>query len=568
MIKEIRMGALALALVFCFAVQASAAANTDYGDIVEIIPLEINAFSFGRINGEYLENVRFTVSGGDGEYEYALAAGVLAADGSMEGSREVYRSSAALGQEVVLNCDLRDRLDSYDNYALILNVWKYYGQLELNESAIAKGTFSYVNPNTPGAIEDFRVIVDITDHTVYINYADWAVLSAQSYLIMVDDGSPEVYFAALDNDKSGAAVLFEEDASSLIIEVSYKDSNGRQSGILKKTVEIVDFVTFEVDEVTANAQAKISYATPRDIVVKVYVSKGNVFYSGVVDEDFQEIKLSGSGFFSVNLFEFDNLISVEYDSGDNVTVIKQASVHRSSIGAPVLILPEHAGAISTGMDTFDIAGLTEPGTAIAVNGLPVSTENDGSFIHKVELLDGENIFEITASVGAGNVTSQSVVIIKTTASSGNGADDASVDSDNVFLLGSFIAALLFVLFMFIFRKRFAKTWGKNKLQAVINICRNISAPFFVIAAAFFGYTGLRYSTSNRNVNSRPFAESGLLDPVAMYDGIQKNQMNRDEFLKSAKMLIVVGVIFGVLLAASVLYYFISKAVKRPKDTAG
>lgn len=551
---------------FYFTVPVSAAVNPDYDNVIELIPLEITDFSYGSITGDYLENVRFTVSGGTGRYEYALAVGVLAADGSLEGSREFYQSSAALDEEVVVGCNLKNRLDSYGEYVLILNVWKFYGELEVNESAVADKTFSYINPNTPAAIEDFSVIVDVTDHTVYIDYADWAVRSAQTYLIAMDDGSPEVYFNTLYSDELGTAILFEEDAASLTIEVSYKDNNGRQSEIHTKTVEIIDFITFEVDDVTTNAQAKISYNTTKEIIVKVYVSKGHIFNSDVPSENYQEIKLSGSGFFSVNLYEFDNLISIEYDAGNNITIIKQAVVHRNSIAAPILILPEHTGVISTSMNTFDITGLTESGTAITINGLPISIEADGSFIYKAELLDGENVFEVTASDGAGNITAQNIVIRKNAESSGSSGGAANLIFDNIFLICSFLLALLFVLFMFIFRKRFNKTWKEDKFKAVINIFRNISTPFFVIAAAYLGYTGFRYGISNKTVNSKAFAENGLIDPNGMYDGILKNQINRDEFLVSVKLFTVIGAIFGICLVISILYSVIKKAVKQRKDT--
>ena len=565
--EKVLYGALlALALVFFRTVHVSATVNPEYGDVIKITPLEISDFSFGSVNNERLEDVRFTVSGGTGSYEYALAVGVLGSDGGIEGSREFYQSSATLGQEVVLNCDLRDLLDSYNQYVLILNVWKTYGQLEISESAIANGTFSYVNSNTPDAIEDFRVIVDVAGHAVYIDYADWAVRSAQSYLVFVDDGSQEAYINTLQSDETGTAVLIEEDANSLTIEVSYKDGNGRQSEILKKTVEIIDFVTFEVAEVTANAQAKISYDTPKEITVKVYVSKGHIFSPAEENEDYQEIKLSGRGFFSVNLYEFDNLISIEYDAGNNITIVKQATVHRSLVNAPILILPEHMGAISVSEDTFDIVGLTESGATITINGLPVSTENDGSFVTKVELMDGENVFEITASDGAGNIAAQNVVIIKTDGSSGSDIGGANMVLGNVFLMGSSFMALLYILFMFIFRKRFNKMWGKSRPQAIINLCRNIATPFFVLAATYFGYAGLRYNASSKVVDSKAFAESGLINPTAMYDGIIKNQMNSDEFLVSAKLFAIIGSIFGFFLGASILYHFIKKALKRPKDS--
>ena len=548
-----------------FAVPVSATINPNYGNVIELTPLEISEFSFGEINGEYLENVRFTVSGGTGGYDYALSVGILAADGSLEGSKEFYQSSATLGQEVVLNCNLQNRLDSYGAYVLILNVWKYYGELEINDSAIANGTFSYVNPNTPEAIEDFRVIVDTTDHTVYIDYSDWVVRSAQSYLVSLDDGSPEIYYNILYNDELGTAILFEDNADVLVIGVSYKDNNDRQSAILSKTIELNDFITFEIDEVTTNAQAKISYNTNKEIIVKVYVSKGHIFNPEQENESFHEIKLSGEGFFSVNLYEFDNLISIEYDAGNNVTIIKQALVHRGSITAPTLILPEHTGIINTSMDTFDIAGLTESRMTITINGLQIETEDDGSFIYRAELLDGENVFEVMASDGIGNTTAQNVIIIRTNTSSGNIVGSTNIIFDNIFLICSFVAACLFILFMFIFRKRFDKMWKENKPQAIINICRNISIPLFVLSVTYFGYSGLRYFISNKTVNSKEFAEAGLIDPIIMYDGILKNQINRDEFLVSVKIFTVIGLIFLSLLVASIICGVIRKAAKRRMD---
>ena len=529
-------------------------AAVDYGEVIHMVPLVIEEFSFGKVDGDYLRDVRFTVSGGEGGYGFAIAVGVMGADGALEGSREFYESTAALDENVRIDCYLGG-LSSYNAYSLALYVWKDYDGLELSGSAVAEGVFSYTNKNSPPPITDFSLLIDMTANTAYVGFEQWAAKDAQGYLVSMDDGSPEVYYVELYPDEYGIAIPFAQDAASITVEVSYKNSDGLLSRALGKTVGIEDLLDFKVAETTSGAQVAISYSVDREINLRVYVTDGTALNPSA-DAPPEEIRIFGDGFFSVNIGEHESLITLEYDLGDNITVMKQASVYRDAF-APSLILPEHSGAVYTADDSFTIAGITESGASVAVNGVPADVGADGSFFFTVSLKDGENTFELTATDPAGNVSSQSIVIVKTDKASPGAPAETRKESffgalgGYGFLIGSVAAGILFIVFMLVFYGSFRKTWQTSRLLAVIGLCRNISIPFFAISAGYFAYTALRFRESAVYVASREFAEMGLGDPAAMYNAILINMQREDTYRTGLMQFIITGSVFIALLAASI-----------------
>lgn len=123
----------------------------------------------------------------------------------------------------------------------------------------------------------------------------------------------------------------------------------------------------------------------------------------------------GAGAFTttVSLFEGDNVITVTAKLDDKtVTLTRTVTLDTTP---PLLIISQPAagfiagdGACMTyeGLVHCTIAGQTEPGAALTVNGTRFTVENDGSFLHTIMLSPETTTITIAAADSLGNRTSQ------------------------------------------------------------------------------------------------------------------------------------------------------------------
>lgn len=76
--------------------------------------------------------------------------------------------------------------------------------------------------------------------------------------------------------------------------------------------------------------------------------------------------------------------------------------------APTLSVDTPAEGLRTNTSSVWVAGRTEPGAQLSVNGLAAAVAADGSYGLRVQLAPGPNLLRVTASDDAGNVASASV----------------------------------------------------------------------------------------------------------------------------------------------------------------
>jgi len=80
------------------------------------------------------------------------------------------------------------------------------------------------------------------------------------------------------------------------------------------------------------------------------------------------------------------------------------------ITPPLLSLDSPEDGLTTGTSTVAVSGLTEPGAALAINGIYAVVDDSGGFSCIIALLDGANIITVTATDLAGNSAELSVTV--------------------------------------------------------------------------------------------------------------------------------------------------------------
>lgn len=109
----------------------------------------------------------------------------------------------------------------------------------------------------------------------------------------------------------------------------------------------------------------------------------------------------------VRLFEEKNRIkAIAFDNkGNKSSPSKELIVVYKKKGPTLKVeKPEDGAHFSSEEKTIDIQGTVELGSTLKINDRFVVVKNDGSFIFKAELNEGENVFQILASDSAGNET--------------------------------------------------------------------------------------------------------------------------------------------------------------------
>jgi flagellar basal body-associated protein FliL len=175
-------------------------------------------------------------------------------------------------------------------------------------------------------------------------------------------------------------------------------------------------VKFEITtpENTASLQAQISYNVPSGEV--------ELYIFGEGETDVKGTKVSGSGSLAFTLQEHDNKVFVAYKPAEHLTIMetKEIFVDRK---APVLTFFEDLGSITTKDAIFRVAGMTESGATVTVNGKPAQINADGSFLIELELVNGANSFEFVSMDPAGNLTRRTVLINRSDVAAAVGSDD-------------------------------------------------------------------------------------------------------------------------------------------------
>ncbi|MDE7297270.1 MAG: hypothetical protein K2N94_00390 [Lachnospiraceae bacterium] len=513
--------------------------------------IRIEEFTFTPVaEGDQRTEAAFRVTGAvEGRYHYAIYAIVTDADGSISGRKELAQGSGTLNRTETVRVRLSELL-TYDRYRLYLEVWRDDHGLEASDAAAADGTFSIVSPDAAGPIEDIYAEIDLTENILTVDWSAFAV-RCDEYVIGIfdaaDDGEP-LYANSFSSDITQTAVSIPAGVRRLRAELTYI-RNGRVSRTLKKEIPAAGSAEFTVraSGTISQTQTLIGYTVPGKITAVV-----------AVNGEEQQISLSGTGDFSVNLEDFDNEIRISYsDTDENTVYVMNFSVSVDMI-APILLLPENDVTLFVEADTFELAGATEADCTVTVNGAAAELNADGTFLYSLTLAEGDNEFIVNSRDSAGNVASQLIIIHRLESSETSGSAASLQWEKYLPLILSFLASVLLLVLVFAFSHIYEKNRSISRGFAVAALLRNGSFTVLVPALGAAGYFAWQYFTLDRLVTSEKLFDVAEESVSAAYDALRKHTLYGRAFFAG----IIVSAAAAVLFTACL---FLARRLKRRAD---
>ena len=349
--------------------------------------------------------------------DYVINVVTLDSDGSVMGTKELSTGYATTNEMVNAGVSL-SALSSFSDYYLQLVVYVDDHGIEVTDNQLSN-PFGYENPNTPGVMDDFEIILNRTTGDLKIDWSNAQVRNAGEYILAVFsslDPAEPVYVNTFTDDITNTSLLVDPAADWLRVELSYVPTDIPAVSQVKVVTIQPNAVDFEITtgENTASLQAQVSYNVPSgQIDLYLFIHD---------DGNLKPITVSGSGTLPFDLEENDNTLYVAYKPSEHVVIMesKEIFVDRK---APILTFFEDLSSITTNQSVFRVAGMTEAGAVVTVNGATAQINADGSFLIELNLNPGANSFEIISADPAGNLTRRTVLINRSDVASAVGSDD-------------------------------------------------------------------------------------------------------------------------------------------------
>ena len=347
------------------------------------------------------------VSGHEGSFRYDVYALPVKGDGSLGGRVDLGSSSGRNDTTLRLRQSVSQLPDG--EYRLGLEVYFTTDSgAEVPTFAISDDTFTVSGSNIPGDPGDLDAVMDITGNTLELTWTDDGT-RMRSWTVEVRPVSdPEaVYFQAeLDGGVMSCSVVLDRDVGDLNVTVTgEKKSSGWL--VYERTVPWdagID-IAFETPELTNSTMGTLRFDVKDRTVSAVLDVNGNQ----------QELRLTGAQALSFQLSPMsENEVSLTYEGADGVRYRLSRRITVDSV-PPALDLFGVPDTISVSSSSVTLAGSTEPGARLTVNGEEVELDSAGGFRTEARLSAGENILTFEASDAAGNKSVRTLTVLNTSA---------------------------------------------------------------------------------------------------------------------------------------------------------
>ena len=367
--------------------------------------LVIEEFTFEQVDAGVLRATFLSTHTSNLYYQYKLYA-VLVENNAVSGQKLLAEGNAYANdpQERTLHLN---KLSTYDNYYLMLEVTGLDNGADVFDSAVTDKSFAHTNTNADAAPDNFYVELDVSQESLLINWKDTNARNRETLVsVFFDDAAEPNYYNTFTSDVTRTELAVDvADTATIRVEVSYKNSQGVSSQTAVRTIDmaVAKAVTLTTPDLTVSAQAEIVY----DLTGVA----GGPFKAQlqVNDDPVRELSLQGKDSFAVQLQSFDNTLSLVWQYTEYVAFKVSGSVYSDRL-APTLSIPDSADLIKTDRPTYVLAGTVNAGSTVTVNGNAVSVDENGIFTQELALIAGENVFTVIATGPNGNKTQQIVTV--------------------------------------------------------------------------------------------------------------------------------------------------------------
>ncbi len=511
----------------------------------------IDSFNYTMVNNETMD-VSFLVSHTDDiYYTYNIYATVKSEEYSGNG-KLIATGNATANESVSTNVDLY-KLTSYNGYSLLLEVIANTGGLYIADTKYADKPFSYTNPDSAEAPDNFYTELNIDDESLYI---DWSSTSAHGNKTLValyfDMATEPSYYTTFEDAYTSTEVAIDSSVSEIRVDIAYYDYYGVLSAISSRTIDMstAKAVQFSCGEVTASAQGEFIYDFSA-------IGKGKYNATLTINEKTQDIVLSGKSSISVALEEFSNDVTLKWYLNEFTAFVVGGEVYSDRI-APNLNILDITDTVKTDKATFVLSGIVDTNCTLKINGTDTPYDASGVFTVTLDLVAGENVFEVVAIGPNGNTTKQTIVAIRVEPGVITGEGILGKILSFLPLIITVIVSLVICLFVILSRKSYKKRADElGRAIAKYTLLRNLFILLSVFAGVALIASIVLLIIAVKKLNSMLFIETALTSIVSAYDMIAERNMY-------IIMLVVSALVLALFIFLAVLFAKFSKNPPKKK----
>ncbi len=369
----------------------------DYSFVEEIDGLCIQNFNVVSITDDKA-TLSFLVTMGEDErkwYDYSITA--IAGEDESAG-KQLKSGSAVTGETCEVTVKLE--LSSYDNYRFLLNVVAREG-LEMFDSMMSE-PFSYTNADTPAAMENFYVTIDMSNHSVELDWDEYRMGWGKEYTVLAianGDTDNPIYLNEPENNQD--SFFYPVGTEQLTIQLFYKD-DGVLSEPVTKEIDLVNGEKLQIvtEEITSGTQLELAYKAMVPSLLEVWLN-----------EEYGQCNIEGESSVYYPLSAGVNAIQAAFAGDNNITYRVRAEIFRDAT-PPVLTLYENLDGMTFKEAEAVISGAVKNAAKLTINDVEVVVDEKGIFEYHLSLIEGVNNVTIVATSASGIGTSRSMQITK------------------------------------------------------------------------------------------------------------------------------------------------------------
>ena len=159
-------------------------------------------------------------------------------------------------------------------------------------------------------------------------------------------------------------------------------------------------------DVTGSGQLALEYAVTKERTLTV--QKG---------EESAQYLLNGTDTVYITLQQGINRIYAEFEGDNNIFYVADVEVYYDLYPPEIILYDALDGKTFSG-ESVDILGKVKEAESLTINGEAIAIEEDGSFTYSCKLGTGENLVELKAQDGNGNMTMRVLTLYKAGAITG------------------------------------------------------------------------------------------------------------------------------------------------------
>ncbi len=419
----------------------------------------------------------YAVPSQDGEEPYLLSLG-----------------QATSGEKQETEVSLSDLSDG--EYCISVEVSCDDGEAQLFD-AMRSDTFSFINENTPEAMEDYCIYLNAGSLFCNVEWEDYAHYGDAYRLVVYGDGKEPLFNGTLEDGVYAQGFTFPEDAKKISISLSYR-SGGIWSAPLTKEIELSggEYLRLAAEDVTGSAQFTLEYSVQevRELSVSVNEAEASLY------------RLTDTGSLSFDMEAGSNAVYAQFEGNGHVFYVVDQEIYYDA-HPPEIILYDDLDGKSFANGKVDVVGRVQGADSLSANGKEVELDESGEFTVPFSLSAGENMLSLEAVDINGNLAMQALTLYGASKTAALPVFSGGFKSFlPLFAALAFSALAILLSFLFLKKKDKAKQKRKKGMAGWILLC-----VFVIFGDAFCIFEFVRHFVTARSLEFLETAERSAWD---------------------------------------------------------